>query len=70
MKNKLEKRNLTSFDYKARKLGIIGGVIIILSLAILLPLATSISSSNVAIANEIQELNAQIEKNDSKLEKK
>jgi hypothetical protein len=67
MKNKLTKRNKTGFDYKARRLGIIGGIVIILSLAVLVPIASSISSKNVALASEIQHLNEEIEDANSKV---
>ena len=68
MKDKIYKKNMTSFDYKARRLGIIGSVIIILSLAILLPICTSISSQNVAITEEIRQLNNEIDTNSGEIE--
>lgn len=67
MKDKLQKRNMTGFDYRARRLGILGGIIIILSLAVLLPIATTVANQNVALGAEIQELNAQIENNETKV---
>ena len=56
MKNKLVKRNMTKFDYKARKLGILGCVLAVVSLAIILPISASISKENVTLNNQIQEL--------------
>ena len=54
MKNKLVKRNMTKFDYRARKLGIFGAILAVLSLAVILPISANISSNNVALTNEIQ----------------
>ena len=56
MKNKLEKRNMTRFDYKARKLGFLGAILVVLSLAVILPLSSSINNENTALTNEINEL--------------
>lgn len=56
MKNKLEKKHMTKFDYKARKLGILGGVLVVLSLAVILPISVSMNTENVQLNNEIQEL--------------
>lgn len=56
MKNKLEKRNMTRFDYKARKLGFLGAILIVLSLAVILPISSSINNENTALTNEINEL--------------
>ena len=53
MKNKLVKKNMTKFDYKVRKLGIIGFVLMIISLTIALPVANSLSSSNRQLTQEI-----------------
>ena len=60
MKNKLEKRNMTKFDYKARKLGILGGIFVVLSLAVMLPLMNTINAKNVSLNNEIRILNNEI----------
>ena len=57
MKNKLTKRNMTKFDYKARKLGILGGILVVLSLAVILPISATINSDNVRLKNEIRKLN-------------
>lgn len=57
MKNKLTKRNMTKFDYKARKLGILGGILVVLSLAVILPISATINSDNVRLKNEIRTLN-------------
>lgn len=53
MKNKLAKTNKYRFDYKARKLGIIGLFIIVASLCIMAPIASSLSSMNKNLKNEI-----------------
>ena len=60
MKNKLEKRNLTKFDYKSRKLGILGCVLVVLTLAVMLPVSANLSSNNVNLTNEIRMLNNDI----------
>ena len=57
MKNKLEKRNMTKFDYKARKLGVLGIVLCALSLAVILPISANINSKNTNLTNEIRQLN-------------
>ena len=57
MKNKLEKRNLTKFDYKARKLGILGCILVVLTLAVMLPVSANLSSNNASLTNEIRMLN-------------
>ena len=57
MKNKLEKRNMTKFDYKARKLGFLGLVLVVLSCAVILPISASLDSKNVTLTNEIKQLN-------------
>ena len=48
MKNKVEKRYLTKFDYKARRLGIAGVIIVVLSLFVLLPISKNISNDNLS----------------------
>ena len=57
MKNKLNKKNMTKFDYKARKLGILGGILVVLSLAVILQISATINSDNVLLKNEIRTLN-------------
>ena len=64
MKNKLEKRNLTKFDYKARKLGILGCILVVLTLAVMLPVSANLSSNNTTLTNEIRMLNNDV--NDDK----
>lgn len=59
MKNKLVKRNMTKFDYKARKLGILGCVLAVLSLAVILPISYNIAEKNVTLNQEIKELDTQ-----------
>ena len=48
---------MTKFDYKARKLGILGGILVVLSLAVILPISATINSDNVRLKNEIRTLN-------------
>ncbi len=57
MKNKLKKANMTKFDYKARKLGFLGAILVVLSLAVILPISATINSDNVKLKNEIRTLN-------------
>ena len=57
MKNKLTKKNMTKFDYKARRLGVLGGILVVLSLAVILPISVTINSDNVRLKNEIRTLN-------------
>lgn len=61
MKNKLTKRNMTGFDYKARRLGILGGILVVLSLAVILPISASVNNENVTLTNEIRELNNEVD---------
>ena len=61
MKNKLTKRNMTKFDYKARRLGILGGILVVLSLAVILPISATIASENVTLANEIHDLSNEMD---------
>ncbi len=53
MKNKLVKRNMTKFDYRARKLGFLGLAIIGISLSVGLPIANSLSKMNSNLTQEI-----------------
>lgn len=54
MKNKLVKRNMTKFDYKARKLGLFGLIVIGITLSVGLPVAKSLSDLNMNLNNEIK----------------
>jgi hypothetical protein len=56
MKDKLVKKNMTKFDYVAKRLGIFGVCLLILSMAVVLPISANISSTNKNISVEIQEL--------------
>ena len=67
MKNKLSKKNMTKFDYKARKLGILGGILVVLSLAVILPISATINSDNVRLKNEIRTLNKEKVENDTSI---
>ena len=40
MKNKLNKLNLTKFDYKAKKLGFLGLFLVVMTFTITLPVAS------------------------------
>jgi hypothetical protein len=60
MKNKLTKKNMTKFDYSARRLGIVGAALLVLSFAVALPIATSVSSANNNMKMEIQQLHDEI----------
>lgn len=53
MKNKLVKKNMTRFDYTARKLGIIGLFLIVITFSFALPIATSLANTNKTLAHEI-----------------
>ena len=70
MKNKITKKHMTKFDYTARKLGIIGLFIFVLSMAVVLPIAGSISSSNTRIQMEIQNLHEEIDNGNYVIENK
>ena len=70
MKNKITKKHMTKFDYTARKLGIIGLFIFVLSMAVVLPIAGSISSSNTRIQMEIQNLHDEIDNGNYVIENK
>lgn len=61
MKDKLTKKNRSRVDYFFRRLGIIGGSLMMLSLALLLPLNANIISQNVALTQEIGELKEEYE---------
>lgn len=64
MKNKLEKRNMTKFDYNARKYGLIGCILVVFALAVMLPISASISSNNVNLTKEIRTLNNEMDNSD------
>ena len=53
MKNKLVKTNMTKFDYRARKLGIFGVILLGISLTVALPIATSLSNYNKQLTQDI-----------------
>ena len=65
MKNKVEKRYLTKFDYKARRLGIAGVIIVVLSLFVLLPISKNISNDNLSLVKEIEEFTHNIEEEEN-----
>ena len=53
MKNKLQKTNMTRFDHRARKLGIIGALIMAATFALCVPVAASLISSNKCPGQDI-----------------
>lgn len=53
MKNKLVKTNMTKFDYKAKKLGILGLLLVVMTFAVTLPVATSLVNANNSLTREI-----------------
>ena len=53
MKNKLVKTNMTKFDYRARRLGIVGVILLGVSLTVALPVATSLSNINKQLTQDI-----------------
>lgn len=53
MKNKIEKNNLTKFDYTARKLGIVGICLITLSIAFGGALINNLNKQNVVLMNAL-----------------
>lgn len=53
MKDKLVKRNITKFDRRARKLGILGGFIIISTLAFGIPMIVNLNSQNEMLTKEV-----------------
>ncbi len=54
MKDKLVKRNKSHFDFVARRLGIIGSIIIVLSIAFGIPVLNSLQNRNHNLVNDIQ----------------
>lgn len=64
MKDKIVKTNKTHFDFVARRLGIIGFVLIIMSLALGLPLINTLSKENSILVNNIK----MAERNDSNMQ--
>jgi hypothetical protein len=61
MKNKLQKTNMTRFDHKARKLGIIGIFMMVATFAVCIPVATNIINNNNQVTVEIQKLQTEQE---------
>lgn len=53
MKNKLNKLNLTKFDYKAKKLGFLGLFLVVMTFTITLPVASSLVNANNSLTHEI-----------------
>ncbi|MDD7735955.1 MAG: hypothetical protein SOW55_00630 [Bacilli bacterium] len=53
MKNKLVKKNMTKFDYRARRLGIAGLFLLTITLSVGLPILTSLSNTNRSLTHDI-----------------
>lgn len=53
MKNKLVKANKTKFDYRARRLGIIGLFLMVITLSVAVPIASSLSNINHSLVQDI-----------------
>ena len=71
MKNKLIKANKTKFDYRARKFGIIGLFLMVITLSVALPVASSLSNMNKSLVQDITIMeNENKEANNYELERK
>lgn len=66
MKNKLVKANKTKFDYRARKLGIFGLFLMIITLSVAVPVASSLSNVNKSLVQDITVM--ENENNDSNIQ--
>lgn len=66
MKNKLVKANKTKFDYSARRLGIIGLFLMVITLSVAVPVASSLSNVNKSLVQDITIM--ENENNDSNIE--
>lgn len=66
MKNKLVKANKTKFDYRARRLGIIGLFLMVITLSVAVPVASSLSNVNKSLVHDITIM--ENENNDSNIE--
>lgn len=53
MKNKLVKKNMTRFDYRARRLGLAGLLLLTITLGVGLPVLSSLSNANRALTQDI-----------------
>lgn len=53
VKNKLVKNNMTKFDYRARRLGIIGMILMVVTLSVGIPVASSLSNLNNTLTRDI-----------------
>ena len=66
MKNKLVKANKTKFDYRARRLGIIGLFLMVITLSVAVPVASSLSNVNKSLVQDITIM--ENENNDSNIQ--
>ncbi len=60
MKDKINVKNKTKFDYTARKLGIVGAALIILSIAFGLPLMKMMQNYSHNAMNDIQNVERKV----------
>ena len=66
MKNKLVKANKTKFDYRARKFGIFGLFLMVITLSVAVPVASSLSNVNKSLVQDITVM--ENENNDSNIQ--
>lgn len=64
MKDKLVKRNLTSYDYKIRRLGAISTFMMLASTAVIVPIYQQIAKQNKLMIAEIAEKTQKNEQHD------
>lgn len=60
MKDKIILKNKTHFDFLARKLGVIGVILIVLSFALGIPLINVLNTHNTQLVNDIQKEEMQL----------
>lgn len=60
MKNKLVRKNITKFDRRSRKFGILGVVLITSTLAFGIPMIVNLNSQNEILTKEVRNTNDKI----------
>ncbi len=60
MKDKLVKKNITKFDRRSRKLGILGIVLITSTLAFGIPMIVNLNNQNDILTKEVRKTNDKI----------
>lgn len=70
MKNKLVKANKTKFDYRARRLGIIGLFLMVITLSVAVPVASSLSNVNKSLVQDITIMENENDDSNIELERK